>query len=110
MVTQQTLLKHNHILKPIITLLGIYLQGTNKGLGFFFVSLLVNLFLYCHTSPSSTLGHLFKFLCLRSEKIQNQVREDGKKKHLRKKNIGHISGKINVGDKINKNLTYFKKN
>ena len=39
----------------------------------------------------------------RSEKIQNQMREGGKK-HLRKKNIEPIFGKVNEGDEIKKNI------
>ena len=60
---------------------------------------------------------MFNFSVLDQKKIQNLMREGGKK-HLRKKtlnlfweklmrrpnkiNIGHISGKVNEGDKINK--------
>ena len=39
-------------------------------------------------------GHWFLFICFRSEKIQNLMREGGKKKHLRKKNIQPIFGKV----------------
>ena len=42
-------------------------------------------------------------LCFRSEKIQSLIRE-GEKKHLRKKNIEPIFGKVNEGDQIEKNI------
>ena len=45
----------------------------------------------------SHLGHWFLFLCFRSEKIQNLMRE-GAKKTYRKKNIPPIFGKANEGD------------
>ena len=44
------------------------------------------------------------------------MREGGKKKTIKKKNlkhifgnIGHISGKVNEGDKMKKNFDLFKK-
>ena len=64
------------------------------------------IYIYAHTR-AHILGRI-RPLCLIS-KIKNLMREGGKK-HLRKKNIGHISGKVNEGDKIKKKLlTYFKK-
>ena len=54
------------------------------------------------------LGHWFLFLYFRSEKIQNLMREGGKKKHLGKRNNGQISGKVNESDEIKNVWTYFK--
>ena len=56
----------------------------------------------------NTLGE-FHISLFRSEKSQNLMREGGKKKHLRKKNIKHIFGKGNEGDQIKKHWTYFWK-
>ena len=63
----------------------------------------------------SPLGHWFLFLCFRSGKIQNLMREGGKKKHLGKKTIQTFIGKVNKGNQIKKTLdeiktflTYFK--
>ena len=47
------------------------------------------------------LGHWFLFICFRSEKIQNLMREGGKK------NILHIFGKSYAGDQINKTVDTF---
>ena len=41
-----------------------------------------------------TLGHFLKFICFRSEKIQNPMREVDKKTHLRKINIEHNFEKV----------------
>ena len=55
--------------------------------------------------------HAIRPLCLislfRSEKIQSLMRGDGKKKHLRKKNIETIFGKVNEGDEIEKTSVKF---
>ena len=61
----------------------------------------------------ATLGHALCFsvldkatmfnFCFRSEKIQNLMREGGKKT-FRKKNIEPIFGKVNEGDEIKKNI------
>ena len=53
------------------------------------------------------LGHCFLFLYFRSEKNENLMREGGKKKHLRKKNIEPIIGKVNEGAQIKKTFDKF---
>ena len=52
------------------------------------------------------LGHYVFFLCFRSEKILNLMRE-GEKKTFKKKNIEPIFGKVNEGDQIKKTLDIF---
>ena len=66
---------------------------------------------------------IFYFSVLDQKKIQNLMRESGKKKHLGKKNIEpifekvnegdqikkHFSGKVNEGDEIKKTFDLFKK-
>ena len=53
------------------------------------------------------LGHCFLFLCFRSGKNENLMREGGKKKHLRKKTIEHIFGQVNEGAQIKKTFDKF---
>ena len=68
-------------------------------------------------SPVSLLGcrrnmiyckaTLFNFVCFRSEKIKNLIREGGDKKTVKKKNIEPIFGKVIEGDQIKKTLDIF---
>ena len=50
---------------------------------------------------------MFYLTVLDQKKIQNLMREGGKKKHLRKKNVEPIFGKVNEGDEIKKTLDRF---
>ena len=70
--------------------------------------------LYCQQEPFNNikpltlhlLGHCVLFICFRSEKNQNLIREGGKKKHLRK-NIEPIFGKVNEGAQIKETFDKF---
>ena len=51
------------------------------------------------------LVHFVLFICFRSEKIQNLMREGGEKNIGEKKNIEPFFGKVNEGDETKKNIS-----